>query len=71
VCIFTCYAEFCSQLSIVRAPSIDVRTVGAGGGSIATVAEITGALRVGPESAGASPGTPELDLNNHIRDEAF
>uniref|UniRef100_A0A0W0FFU6 PI-PLC Y-box domain-containing protein n=1 Tax=Moniliophthora roreri TaxID=221103 RepID=A0A0W0FFU6_MONRR len=40
----------------IRAPSIDVRTVGAGGGSIATVAEITGALRVGPESAGASPG---------------
>ncbi|THV00367.1 5-oxoprolinase [Dendrothele bispora CBS 962.96] len=40
----------------IRAPSIDVRTVGAGGGSIAQVAEITGALRVGPESAGASPG---------------
>ncbi|KAJ8078497.1 hypothetical protein PM082_012779 [Marasmius tenuissimus] len=36
----------------IRAPSIDVRTVGAGGGSIATVAEVTGALRVGPESAG-------------------
>ena len=35
---------------------MDVRTVGAGGGSIATVAEITGALRVGPESAGATPG---------------
>lgn len=40
----------------VRAPSIDVRTVGAGGGSIATVPEITKALRVGPESAGAEPG---------------
>ncbi|KAF7777449.1 hypothetical protein Agabi119p4_3521 [Agaricus bisporus var. burnettii] len=40
----------------IRAPSIDVRTVGAGGGSIASVAEITGALRVGPESAGAIPG---------------
>ncbi|KAK1229063.1 hypothetical protein PQX77_007879 [Marasmius sp. AFHP31] len=40
----------------IRAPSIDVRTVGAGGGSIATVAEVTGALRVGPESAGANPG---------------
>ncbi|KAF9264931.1 hypothetical protein L218DRAFT_958096 [Marasmius fiardii PR-910] len=40
----------------IRAPSIDVRTVGAGGGSIATVASITGALRVGPESSGASPG---------------
>lgn len=41
---------------LVRAPSVDVRTVGAGGGSIASVAEITGALRVGPESAGAIPG---------------
>ncbi|NKY89811.1 hydantoinase/oxoprolinase family protein [Nocardia veterana] len=40
----------------VRASSIDVRTVGAGGGSIAKVPEITGALRVGPESAGAKPG---------------
>lgn len=40
----------------VRASSIDVRTVGAGGGSIAHVPEITGALRVGPESAGAVPG---------------
>ncbi|KAF8892688.1 Hydantoinase/oxoprolinase-domain-containing protein [Infundibulicybe gibba] len=40
----------------IRAPSVDVRTVGAGGGSIATVTEITGALRVGPESAGADPG---------------
>ncbi|KAG7092203.1 hypothetical protein E1B28_008571 [Marasmius oreades] len=40
----------------IRVPSIDVRTVGAGGGSIATIAEITGALRVGPESAGANPG---------------
>jgi N-methylhydantoinase A len=40
----------------VRAPSIDVRTVGAGGGSIAYVPELTKALRVGPQSAGASPG---------------
>jgi N-methylhydantoinase A len=40
----------------VRASSIDVRTVGAGGGSIAHVPELTGALRVGPESAGADPG---------------
>ncbi|MEO1203743.1 MAG: hydantoinase/oxoprolinase family protein, partial [Pseudomonadota bacterium] len=40
----------------VRASSVDVRTVGAGGGSIAHVPELTGALRVGPESAGASPG---------------
>ena len=40
----------------VRAASIDVRTVGAGGGSIAHVPELTGALRVGPQSAGAEPG---------------
>ena len=40
----------------VRASSIDVRTVGAGGGSIAHVPELTKALRVGPQSAGADPG---------------
>jgi len=40
----------------VRAVSVDVRTVGAGGGSIAHVPELTGALRVGPQSAGADPG---------------
>jgi N-methylhydantoinase A len=40
----------------VRASSLDVKTVGAGGGSIATVPELTGALRVGPQSAGAVPG---------------
>ena len=39
----------------VRLPSVDVHTVGAGGGSIAWVDE-GGALRVGPESAGAVPG---------------
>ncbi|MED5801712.1 hydantoinase/oxoprolinase family protein [Gordonia sp. Z-3] len=40
----------------VRATSVDVRTVGAGGGSIAHVPELTRALRVGPQSAGADPG---------------
>lgn len=40
----------------VRASALDVRTVGAGGGSIAHVPELTRALRVGPESAGAVPG---------------
>ena len=40
----------------VRAPAVDVASIGAGGGSIAYVAEATGALRVGPESAGAIPG---------------
>lgn len=41
---------------VVRASSVDVRTVGAGGGSIARVPALTGALRVGPQSAGAVPG---------------
>lgn len=45
----------------VRAPSVDVRTVGAGGGSIAFVPELTRALRVGPESAGAVPGPAAYD----------
>jgi N-methylhydantoinase A len=40
----------------VRASSVDVRTVGAGGGSIAHVPQLTKALRVGPQSAGADPG---------------
>ena len=40
----------------VRASSVDVRTVGAGGGSIAHVPAVTKALRVGPQSAGAVPG---------------
>jgi N-methylhydantoinase A/oxoprolinase/acetone carboxylase beta subunit len=39
----------------VRLPSVDLHTVGAGGGSIASV-DAGGALRVGPESAGAEPG---------------
>lgn len=40
----------------VRAPSVDVRTVGAGGGSIAIYNEFTKNFRVGPESSGATPG---------------
>jgi N-methylhydantoinase A len=39
----------------VAIPMMDIHTVGAGGGSIARVDE-GGSLRVGPESAGASPG---------------
>ncbi len=41
---------------VVRAPSVDVRSIGAGGGSIAFSPELTKALRVGPDSAGADPG---------------
>ncbi len=39
----------------VKVPMIDLHTVGAGGGSIARL-DAGGALRVGPESAGADPG---------------
>ncbi|MEM9105107.1 MAG: hydantoinase/oxoprolinase family protein [Pseudomonadota bacterium] len=39
----------------IHVPMVDVRTVGAGGGSIATV-NAAGLLEVGPQSAGASPG---------------
>ena len=39
----------------IRVPVIDIHTVGSGGGSIAYV-DLGGALRVGPESAGADPG---------------
>lgn len=40
---------------IVGYPSVDVKSVGAGGGSIAYV-DAGGLLRVGPQSAGAAPG---------------
>lgn len=39
----------------VKTPMIDIHVIGAGGGSIAAVDE-AGALKVGPRSAGASPG---------------
>ena len=39
----------------VRLPIIDIHSVGAGGGSLASL-DKGGALRVGPESAGADPG---------------
>ena len=39
----------------IHVPMVDVRTVGAGGGSIARV-DAGGMLRVGPESAGSVPG---------------
>ncbi len=39
----------------VRLPMLDIHTVGAGGGSIAWIDD-GGALRVGPQSAGADPG---------------
>ncbi|MBM3536904.1 MAG: hydantoinase/oxoprolinase family protein [Alphaproteobacteria bacterium] len=40
---------------VLRAPTIDIAEIGAGGGSLVWV-DGGGALRVGPKSAGASPG---------------
>lgn len=40
----------------VAVPVIDVTSIGAGGGSIAWIEPDTGVLKVGPQSAGASPG---------------
>jgi len=37
-------------------PRLDVESIGSGGGSILWVDEISGTLKVGPESAGADPG---------------
>lgn len=66
----------------VGVPMIDVHTVGAGGGSIASV-DRGGALRVGPESAGAHPGPACYGIGDqptvtdahvvlgHLRPEAF
>src|SRR6059058_1242428 len=39
----------------IRLPTVDLHTVGAGGGSLVT-RDAGGAIRVGPESAGARPG---------------
>src|SRR5205823_10918701 len=39
----------------VALPSLDIHTLGAGGGSVASV-DAGGILHVGPESAGAEPG---------------
>ncbi len=39
----------------IHVPMVDVHTIGAGGGSLASV-DASGMLRVGPQSAGASPG---------------
>jgi N-methylhydantoinase A len=52
-------AERASERSIgglpIRLPTVDLHTVGAGGGSIVW-RDAGGGLRVGPQSAGASPG---------------
>jgi N-methylhydantoinase A len=59
VCLCDGAIPFTAESSVgglpMRIPTVDVHTVGAGGGSIARV-DAGGALRVGPESAGADPG---------------
>jgi N-methylhydantoinase A len=37
-------------------PMVDVVSIGAGGGSIASIDPVSGAMKVGPRSAGAEPG---------------
>jgi len=49
----------------VRLPMLDIHTVGAGGGSIARI-DAGGALRVGPESAGADPGPACYGRGQHL-----
>jgi len=50
--------QFKSEVSVARHPlrthTVDIETIGAGGGSIASVD--LGVLQVGPQSAGANPG---------------
>jgi N-methylhydantoinase A len=41
---------------LINIPSADVKSIGAGGGTIAFVDSMTGRLKVGPKSAGAMPG---------------
>lgn len=60
-------AEYTTKRKVCGLPSgvpmIDVHAVGAGGGSIAYI-DNAGALKVGPESAGASPGPAAYGLGN-------
>jgi N-methylhydantoinase A len=49
----------------LKVPMIDIHTVGAGGGSIASI-DSGGSLRVGPESAGAEPGPICYGQGNQI-----
>lgn len=59
VCLFEGRARITNETTLaglpVAVPVVDVHSVGAGGGSLARI-DAGGALRVGPESAGAMPG---------------
>ena len=52
----------------VKTPMIDIHVIGAGGGSIAAV-DSAGALKVGPRSAGASPGPVAYGLGGTRGDD--
>jgi N-methylhydantoinase A len=58
----------CSEATVggypLKAPMLDIHTVGAGGGSIAYV-DTGGLLKVGPSSAGADPGPVCYGRGNH------
>lgn len=51
----------------IRIPVLDIHTIGAGGGSIASV-DLGDALRVGPESAGADPGPACYAQHDDVED---
>src|ERR1035437_3763034 len=59
ILIYNCSTKPSNEAEVaglpVRVPMLDIHTVGAGGGSLARF-DAGGALRVGPESAGADPG---------------
>ena len=60
---------FTAQTSIdfgmtVRTPMIEVTTIGAGGGSIASI-DTSGLLKIGPESAGSEPGPVCYGMGNN------
>jgi N-methylhydantoinase A len=60
VCLISDFAPSVTTESLlagfpVKTPQIDIKSVGAGGGSIAWV-DVDGSLQVGPQSAGAEPG---------------
>lgn len=49
---------------VIRAPMIEITTIGAGGGSIAWI-DRGGILQIGPESAGSVPGPVAYGQGNH------
>ena len=59
VCLFVGAPRTTNETTLgglpVAVPVLDIHSVGAGGGSVARI-DAGGALRVGPESAGATPG---------------